>query len=84
VQIVVSGASGLVGSALVPALEAAGHPVLRPVRREPESTDEIAWDPAAGTIDAVRLGGVEASSTSGTGSFSPLTTSSRHRSHPEW
>jgi uncharacterized protein (TIGR01777 family) len=59
-QVVVSGASGFLGSALVPSLEAAGHHVLRLVRREPESTNEIRWDPAAGTIDAVRLEGVEA------------------------
>ncbi len=57
---VVSGSSGFIGSTLVPELEAAGHHVLRLVRREPESTNEIRWDPAAGTIDAVRLEGVEA------------------------
>jgi uncharacterized protein len=59
VKVVVSGASGLIGSALVPALEAAGHSVLRLVRRAPESPDEIAWDPAAGTLDAAALVGVE-------------------------
>ena len=59
-QVVVSGSSGLVGSALVPGLAAAGHHVLRLVRREPASTEEIYWDPAKGEIDAVRLGGVEA------------------------
>ena len=58
-QLVVSGSSGLIGSALVPGLEAAGHHVLRLVRRQPRSPDEIAWDPARGTIDAVRLGGVQ-------------------------
>jgi uncharacterized protein (TIGR01777 family) len=60
VQVVVGGSSGLIGSALVPALEAAGHHVLRLVRREPESPDEIRWDPETGTIDTVRLVGVEA------------------------
>lgn len=60
VKIVVSGSSGLIGSALVPALEATGHHVLRLVRRDPTDTNEIPWDPATGTIDAVRLGGVEA------------------------
>jgi hypothetical protein len=59
-RIVVSGASGFLGSALVPALQGAGHHVLRLVRREPAAPDEIRWDPAAGTIDAARLGGVEA------------------------
>jgi uncharacterized protein len=60
VKVAVSGASGLIGSALVPALAAAGHEVLRLVRREPASADELAWDPDAGTIDAARLSGVDA------------------------
>jgi hypothetical protein len=59
-KVAVSGASGLVGSALVPALESAGHDVLRLVRREPRAANEVAWDPAAGTIDASRLSGVDA------------------------
>lgn len=59
-RIAVSGASGLLGSALVPALEADGHEVVRLVRRTPVGTNEIAWDPAAGTIDAAALVGVEA------------------------
>lgn len=41
----VSGASGLVGSALVPALEAAGCEVGRLVRRLPVSGGEVQWDP---------------------------------------
>jgi uncharacterized protein len=60
VKVAVSGASGLIGSALVPALEAAGHDVLRLVRREPERPGEVAWDPDEGTIDAKTLLGVEA------------------------
>lgn len=59
-KIVVSGSSGLIGSALVPALRASGHDVVRLVRRSAESSDEIPWDPAAGTIDAARLRGVDA------------------------
>jgi uncharacterized protein len=59
VKVAVSGASGLLGSALVPALEAAGHSVVRLVRREPDAPDEIEWDPAAGTVDAAALAGVE-------------------------
>jgi uncharacterized protein (TIGR01777 family) len=55
VKVLVSGASGLVGSALVPALQQEGHDVLRLVRTRPESAGEIAWDPAAGTIDAAAL-----------------------------
>jgi uncharacterized protein (TIGR01777 family) len=60
VKVAVSGASGLIGSALVPALEAAGHDVVRLVRRQPEAPNEVEWDPSAGTIDAERLAGVDA------------------------
>jgi uncharacterized protein len=59
VRIVVSGASGLIGSALVPSLEAAGHEVLRLVRRPAASPRELEWDPAAGTLDASALAGVD-------------------------
>ncbi len=42
-NVLVSGASGLIGSALIPELEAAGHNVSRLVRREPASSREVAW-----------------------------------------
>ena len=42
-NILVSGASGLIGSALVPELEAAGHSVRRLVRREQNSSVEVPW-----------------------------------------
>lgn len=59
-RIAVSGASGLIGSALVPALEAEGHEVLRLVRREPRGSTEVGWDPDGGTIDAAGLAEVAA------------------------
>lgn len=59
-KVVVSGASGLIGSALGPALREEGHDVIRLVRREASAPDEIAWDPAAGELDAGRLEGVDA------------------------
>jgi uncharacterized protein (TIGR01777 family) len=59
VKLVVSGASGLIGSALVPALEAAGHDVIRLVRREAEVSNELRWDPDAGVLDAAKLAGVQ-------------------------
>jgi uncharacterized protein len=59
-RIVVGGASGFIGSALVPALQADGHEVGRLVRREPESSDEIRWDPSAGSLDPARLEGADA------------------------
>ena len=59
-KIVISGTSGLIGRALVPALEAAGHEVLRLVRREPAGADEAFWDPASGSLDPRVLDGVDA------------------------
>jgi uncharacterized protein (TIGR01777 family) len=59
-KVAVTGASGLIGSALVPFLTAGGHEVRRLVRRPPQSGDEIRWDPARGEIDAGALEGVDA------------------------
>lgn len=59
-RIAITGASGLIGSALVPRLEADGHDVVRLVRREATAPDEIEWDPAAGRLDATSLEGVDA------------------------
>lgn len=59
-RVAVAGSSGLIGSSLLPALGAAGHGVLRLVRREPGSAEEAAWDPAVGTIDENALSGIDA------------------------
>jgi len=59
-RIAVTGASGFVGSRLTALLAAAGHTVLRLVRRTPRGADEIQWDPARGTIDTARLEGLDA------------------------
>jgi uncharacterized protein (TIGR01777 family) len=56
----VTGASGLIGGALVPFLTAGGHEIRRLVRRAPRGQDEIRWDPARGELDAAALGGVDA------------------------
>lgn len=58
-RIVVSGASGLIGSALVPHLTARGHEVTRLVRRAATS-GESQWDPARGVIDANLVGAADA------------------------
>jgi uncharacterized protein (TIGR01777 family) len=57
-DIVISGASGLIGSALSAALRQAGHRPIALVRRPPTG-DEIGWDPAAGKVDAAALEGVD-------------------------
>ncbi len=44
-RILISGASGLIGSALRPALVAAGHTTAALVRR-PAAGDQVQWDPA--------------------------------------
>jgi uncharacterized protein (TIGR01777 family) len=44
-RILISGASGLIGSALVPALESRGNALFRLVRREPSKPNEVQWDP---------------------------------------
>ena len=59
-RVAVTGASGLIGSVLVPAFREAGHEVLTLVRREPRGEHELQWDPEAGTIDAGALAGSEA------------------------
>lgn len=58
-RIVVSGASGLIGSALVPRLDAAGHRVTRLVRRS-AGTGESQWDPNRGVIDGAVIDGADA------------------------
>jgi uncharacterized protein (TIGR01777 family) len=55
----VSGAGGLIGSALVPSLESDGHTVRRLVRGRAEGHD-VSWDPSGGTIDADALQGTDA------------------------
>lgn len=60
-DVAVTGSHGLIGTALKASLEADGHrvrPLTRPGGRP--SADGIEWDPAAGTIDAESLEGVQA------------------------
>lgn len=58
--VAVTGASGLVGTALTALLTTGGHRVLRLVRRAPQHDDEVYWRPSAGEIDAAALEGVDA------------------------
>ncbi len=54
-RILVSGATGLIGSALVPFLQAAGHKVWNLTRHPAQTTTDIQWDPASGKIEAEKL-----------------------------
>jgi uncharacterized protein (TIGR01777 family) len=60
VDVAISGASGLLGSALADSLRADGHRVLRFVRGGITGDDQIGWDPDAGRIDAPALEGIDA------------------------
>ncbi len=59
-NVLVSGSSGMVGSAVVDALEKEGHSVLRLTRTWGGGGGRVRWDPSAGEIEANRLEGVEA------------------------
>jgi len=60
-RVLISGATGLVGSEVARQLIAGGHEPLRLVRRKAVSSDEVEWDPSRGflaegimeTVDAV-------------------------------
>jgi uncharacterized protein (TIGR01777 family) len=59
-NVLVTGSSGLIGSALVPLLTTGGHQVVRLVRHAPRSGDERAWDPQATSLDPGLFEGVAA------------------------
>lgn len=58
-RVAITGASGLVGTALVAALRARGDDVLPLVRRAP-GRGEVRWDPATSTLDPADLVGLDA------------------------
>ena len=49
-NVLISGASGLVGSSLIPFLTTGGHRVTRLVRRQPLENERF-WDPENGILD---------------------------------
>ena len=59
-RIAVTGASGLIGSQLVPFLTTAGHEVVRLVRGAGHGPGTAAWNLATGEVDEAALGHVDA------------------------
>ncbi|MFJ6454113.1 TIGR01777 family oxidoreductase [Paenarthrobacter sp. NPDC091669] len=59
-RIVMSGASGMIGTALSEHLAGHGHEVIRLVRRPAADPGEWTWNPAAGQLDAAVLDTAEA------------------------
>lgn len=59
-KIAVTGASGLIGSALVAQLKNDGYQVLKIVRRPVRTADEVTWNPVKSEIDLQSLEGVDA------------------------
>ncbi|MER6101103.1 TIGR01777 family oxidoreductase [Streptomyces sp. NPDC001832] len=59
-RIAVTGASGLIGAALVRSLRADGHEVVRLVRHPARAGDEVEWDPKRQYVDVAGLVGCDA------------------------
>ena len=60
-RILISGASGTIGSALVPFLQTCGHEVIRLVRKKGDlASDELFWDPYNGILDLEKLSPIDA------------------------
>lgn len=59
-RVAISGAGGLIGSALTAFLTTGGHRVIRLVRRPAAGPGEAEWDPRRGVVDLERLEGLDA------------------------
>jgi len=64
-RIAITGSTGLVGKALIPALQTDGHRVVRLVRgkvseQKHDTDDTVSWQPSTGTIDLDALGEIDA------------------------
>lgn len=59
-RVAITGASGLIGSALSAFLSSRGDDVVHLVRREPRARYEISWEPASRKLDPGALSGVTA------------------------
>ena len=83
-RIVVAGASGLIGRALVASLRADGIAVTRLVRRAPRTPDEVEWLTAAEPLDPDVLAGADAVVGLNGASIGRLPWTSRYRSTLLW
>jgi uncharacterized protein (TIGR01777 family) len=59
-RVLISGASGLIGTELQSQLTAAGHIPMILVRREPISVNEVQWNPISGSLDPAVLDSIDA------------------------
>ncbi|MEY4348288.1 MAG: hypothetical protein RIS43_707 [Actinomycetota bacterium] len=59
-RILISGGSGLIGSALTPYLKSQGHTVISLVRRPARNDQEVTWNPARHEIPAHALDNIDA------------------------
>ncbi|MEX0848089.1 MAG: TIGR01777 family oxidoreductase [Ilumatobacteraceae bacterium] len=59
-RIVISGSSGLIGTALVEHLRTGGHTIVRLVRHDTDRPDEVSWNPSGGSLSPAALDGADA------------------------
>jgi uncharacterized protein len=60
VKVLISGASGLIGTELNLQLKAQGHQVVRLVRRPAKSAEELSWNPGKAPLDPASLSDIDA------------------------
>ena len=59
-RVLISGASGLVGTEVIAQLKQAGHEPIRLVRRKAKASDELEWNPSAGYLPEGSLENIDA------------------------
>ena len=59
-RVLITGSTGLIGSALCDSLRSRGTEVIRLVRQQPSAADEVFWDPTAGQLDQRAVEGFDA------------------------
>ena len=59
-RVAISGAGGLIGSALARLMVAEGHQIRRLVRRPSVDETEVSWEPVSGNVEADKLEGLDA------------------------